>query len=459
MSQRGWSLATRLTWAFTASTLVLVVAIAGLSAWYLRESVHRELDALLVEELHEMVALHAASEQGNEAIEAIAADLQEHHPANRMAWRVWDAETGEVLDQFGPRRFLTPDVPAMEPLGRSYRLDGGRRWRSEELTSDRVVGLVLDGSAQLAMLRRYGVAAAGLIAASLLLALLVGRALIRRGCGMLHAIADRTRRAGAGGEAPPPLRHLPDEMREVVDALEDLLARTRKEQEDAKLFTAGLAHEMRSPIQNLVGETEVALLSRRKPEDYEAVLRSHLEELRELGDAVNNLVSICSPRAGARAPVEEDFDLGREVELRLERERTSAEQRGVALELETAGDTRMHGDREAVVRAVRNLTENAIKWSAGGDAVRVRIEGRNGSVVVTVDDAGPGVPAELRDRIFEPFYRGPAVKGQRLGYGLGLAIVRRAVDGQGGALGVEDAPGGGARFRMSLHRSSHAASG
>ncbi len=459
MKADTWSLATRLTWTFTVSTLVLVLGIAGTSAWYLHKSVQRELDALLVEEIDEMVALYVNSPGGHEAFEAIAVELQEHHAINPFGWRVWDARTGEVWGRFGAKRLIRPGIPASEPRGQSFRVDGDRRWRSEEMGEDLIVGLVLDGSEQVAILRRYGIIAGSLITVSALLALLVGRQFIRRGCRMLHEIADRTRQAGTAGTVSLTSSNLPEEMREVVDALEDLLERTRKEREDAKLFTAGLAHEMRSPIQNLVGETEVALLSRREPEAYREVLNSHLEELRELGDAVNNLVSICSPRQAPLEPVEEDFDFGREAQLRLERERASAEQRGVQLELESAGDTRMHGDREGALRAVRNLTENAIKWSSAGDTVRVRIVGENGAVTVTVDDSGPGIPEELRDRIFEPFYRGPSVAGQRIGYGLGLAIVRMAVENQGGELSVEDSPTGGARFRMTLHRTSHAAAG
>ena len=446
MSRRSWSLAARLSWTFAATTLVLVLGIAGISAWYLHQSVQRELDALLVEEVDEMVALFASSDGSLEAFEALATELQEHHAINPMAWRVWDVDTGEIWTEFGARRELTPEVPLPQPTGESFRIAGDRRWRSEELGSNRIVGLVLDGAEQVAILRRYELVAGGLIALSALAVLFVGRVVIRRGCDLLHEIAERTREAGSAEGVALARRDLPEEMREVVDALEELLELTRKETQNARLFTAGLAHEMRSPIQNLVGETEVALLSRRQPEEYESVLRSHLEELRELGDAVNNLVSICSPRPVPRAPVEEDFDLGHEVTLRLERERISAQQRGVQLELAATGDTHMHGDREGILRAVRNLTENAIKWSASGDTVRVSIEGQNGAVDITVDDSGPGVPAELRDRIFEPFYRGPNVAGQRIGYGLGLAIVRRAVEAQEGEVRVEESPEGGARF-------------
>jgi signal transduction histidine kinase len=88
--------------------------------------------------------------------------------------------------------------------------------------------------------------------------------------------------------------------------------------------------------------------------------------------------------------------------------------------------------------------------------VNVDLEGAANEVVITVDDAGPGVPVELREKIFEPFYRGPAARGGRIGYGLGLALARSAVDAQGGRIEVGTSPAGGARFRVVLPRQGRA---
>jgi signal transduction histidine kinase len=155
-----------------------------------------------------------------------------------------------------------------------------------------------------------------------------------------------------------------------------------------------MAHELRAPIQNLVGATEVALLSRREADSYRRVLESNLDELRELGDAIDNLMTICAPQSlGAHTPVSEDFDLVEEARLRLERD-----------------------------------------------------------IVILVDDDGPGVPVEQREKIFDPFYRGPSAHGRRVGYGLGLAMVKDAADHHAGSVAVESSPSGGARFRLTLPR-------
>ena len=106
------------------------------------------------------------------------------------------------------------------------------------------------------------------------------------------------------------------------------------------------------------------------------------------------------------------------------------------------------GERAALARVVGNLIDNALKY--GGEA-EVSVSADTGAVEIMVDDRGPGVPTADRQRIFEPFLRlDPSRNRERGGAGLGLAISRHLVQCHGGVIGVEDRPGGGARFRVSL---------
>jgi two-component system heavy metal sensor histidine kinase CusS len=231
-----------------------------------------------------------------------------------------------------------------------------------------------------------------------------------------------------------------------------MLANIRQHTDRARLMTAGMAHELRSPIQNLMGETEVALMRERDASEYRRVLESHYEELASLGRVVDNLVSLCAPtNTDANLP-REGFDLAREARLRLGREHQQAERHGVRLELESHGDTQLSGDREAMLLALRNVVANAIEWSPAGANVAIDLAGEEGSVRVTVDDAGPGIPAPERERVFEPFYRGKQREGKRIGYGLGLALTRSAIEAQGGQVTVEDSPLGGARILIVVPR-------
>ena len=110
----------------------------------------------------------------------------------------------------------------------------------------------------------------------------------------------------------------------------------------------------------------------------------------------------------------------------------------------------VRGDRRRLDRIVANLLDNADKY--GGGAVRLAVCSRDGHARIEVDDTGPGVPEELRERVFERFSRGARAgrRGQGAGSGLGLALVAQHVRRMGGRVWVEDRPGGGARFVVEI---------
>ncbi len=115
------------------------------------------------------------------------------------------------------------------------------------------------------------------------------------------------------------------------------------------------------------------------------------------------------------------------------------------VDLITAGPAPATGDRDALLRAVRNLLDNA---SAVADTVVVEVAQTSDGPTMSVTDNGPGVPADQRERIFEPFVR--LARNGRGGTGLGLAIVRRTIESHGGTITCDASPSGGARFTLRL---------
>jgi two-component system heavy metal sensor histidine kinase CusS len=246
---------------------------------------------------------------------------------------------------------------------------------------------------------------------------------------------------------------VPREIGDVVSALGDMLGNIRTEADRTRLLTAGLAHELGSPLQNLIGETEVVLMRDHDAEEYRTVLRSHLEELRDIGHAVGNLMTLVSISQATGPREAERFDLSDEARLRLRRERAHAGRRQIQLEEQLPEEADLVGDREAIWLAVSNLVANAIDYSPTGGRVRIVMRADEREVTVSVEDSGPGVPEGEREKIFEPFYRGETMKNRRAGYGLGLSISKKAVDAHGGTLRVDRSPElGGARFRLVLPR-------
>jgi len=326
------------------------------------------------------------------------------------------AGSGQVIAQSGDGRLLAL-VPDAIPLGDS--------WRSR-LLSDSVaieskrhgryqLEIVADATEEVDRIIEFSETAVGFFLAAALLTGLTGWFTTHRGRRSLREVAAQAGGFGSAADVGPiVLDGAPDEVRVVGHALDDMLMRLQEKLNDMRAFAAGLAHELRSPLQNLIGETEVTLMSLRSPEEYRTVLRSNLEDLDELTDAVDNLVTFCRTSEPTRSDLQvETFDLAREAELRLERERRIAERKGIRVELVSEGDARLEADRESVLRVLRNLVANAIVWSSADSHVHVNIQGRENDVRLVVEDEGPGVTADLGDRIYEPFVTGRTKQGKR----------------------------------------------
>jgi two-component system sensor histidine kinase MtrB len=225
----------------------------------------------------------------------------------------------------------------------------------------------------------------------------------------------------------------------MVDALAARIER------DAR-FVGDVSHELRSPLTSLVTSVEVlatrrAELSPRSRQALDlvqqqlATFRATLDDLLELARLDNDAAPEDRPPVSLAALTRHVLSLGGRPAGLL---RSDDDARTVVL-----------GDKQQLERAVRNLLDNADRHAGG--ACRVGVERRDGSVVLTVDDAGPGVPVEDRERIFERFVRGPrAGRGSQAGAGLGLAIVAETAARHGGAAWCSAGPDGGARMTLSL---------
>ncbi len=449
MTHRSWSLARRITLAFGVTAAALAITLSALAAWTVRKTIQLEVDALAKEEIEETHLYLSHISPSLEAFENIALEFNQQHPRNPLAWRFWHTGSGEPLGEFGVvELFQRVDGPL--PLSTSPRvLSEELRWITSEVDQELSMGILLDVSHQVERSERFDLALLLFIPIATALVTFAGHLVGLRVARLLKQVARSARLADESLDGALEAE-APREIRDVVLALHETLRSIRKETENARVVTSGLAHELRSPLQNLIGEAQVALLRQRDPLEYRRVLESQLDELRELSRVVDNLVTLCAVGELRRRPGRERFDLGQEVRLRLDREFQLAGRRGVRLEIEASGPLACTCDRESVLLALRNVVTNAIEWSPEGGTVRVHVQSDGRLLQILVDDQGPGIPPAERGRIFEPFHRGPAARGRRAGYGLGLPLTRSAIEAHGGTIEVEDAPGGGARIRLRL---------
>ena len=235
----------------------------------------------------------------------------------------------------------------------------------------------------------------------------------------------------------------------LTDAFNAMTSALEKRMERDARFASAVSHELRSPLTTLATSAEVL---RRRRDELPERARSALDllegDVRRFQRLVEDLLEMSRIGAGA---AEVTLEPVRPEELAAHALR-SANASDVPLDVDpAASDVIVHIDKRRMERVIVNLVDNA--RTHGGGTLRVAIEaGEHNLVRLAVEDAGPGVSPEDRDRIFEPFIRGRAA-GRRAsadGTGLGLALVAEHVRLNGGRVWAQDRPGGGARFVVEL---------
>ena len=381
---------------------------------------------------------------------------------------VTGAAVVQVLDESGRVRSSSPGGDRLTPLlgpqdvnrvrdGEVVRLDGSRLGSRETF---RVLGVragqggrqtVLVASSASAVSRGLLVVIAATAVAVPALVLVVGL-LVRRVSASALRPVERLRLGAAavgppGGDRPGVRRPLPvppsgDEVARLASTLNDMLARLDDASARERVFVADAAHELRSPIASLRTQLEVAL-ARPDRQDWPRVARDGLVDVRRLGVLVDDLLLLARVGSGAEPPAS-----GRPVDLELlVRERTAAARRvPVVLEPTAAHDRGcllVHGSARSFERLVENLLDNAARHASSRVVVRLRRVPEPPTVVLKVQDDGPGIAAADRERVFERFARLDAARDRDAGgAGLGLAIVRAVAEAASGSVRVSGAEEG-----------------
>jgi two-component system sensor histidine kinase CiaH len=217
-------------------------------------------------------------------------------------------------------------------------------------------------------------------------------------------------------------------------------------------FVADASHEIRTPTAIIRASAEVLQREDLVRPGGRELAEDIVAEADRLGQLVEELLALAASERGALAADRRPIDLAEVALATVRRAGPLAAEQGLVLEGPPGVVPALPvlGDPDRLVQLLLVLLDNAFRVSPPGGHVAVSVGevGRRGQVVV--DDQGPGVPAEQRERIFEPFARLPDRRRESRGSGLGLAIARRIAELHGGTLGVGEAPGGGARFVLEV---------
>jgi two-component system heavy metal sensor histidine kinase CusS len=227
---------------------------------------------------------------------------------------------------------------------------------------------------------------------------------------------------------------------QMLDRLEDSFTRLSR-------FSADLAHELRTPIANIRGETEVALTRPRSPGEYQKVLESSLGECERLSAIIDSLLFLARAEAADRSIQPARFDGRAEIEKIAEFYRPVAEER--AITLTCTGNAEIDADPVLFRRAVSNLIENALRYTPEAGGISIGLAARDGDVHVAVQDNGSGIAAEHLPRVFDRFYRADPARSPH-GSGLGLALVKSIADLHGGTAEITSEVSRGTRVTLTL---------
>lgn len=256
----------------------------------------------------------------------------------------------------------------------------------------------------------------------------------RRGLAPLDAVA-----AEVGSRAPERLEPLaltaaPREIRPLLDALNDLFARVERTLDGERRFTADAAHELRTPLAALAAQAQVALRARDAAERDHA-LAQILAGSQRAGRLVEQLLTLArlEPAAGLTGDA---VDLAVLASEACVSHGATALEKDVALELEAPAHCPLRGNADMLRILLRNLVDNAVRYTPRGGQIRVVVGERAGKPVLEVGDSGPGIPAAERANVLRRFHR---LAGQEIeGSGLGLSIVARIAELHGARLELDD---------------------
>jgi two-component system sensor histidine kinase TctE len=254
---------------------------------------------------------------------------------------------------------------------------------------------------------------------------------VGRGLAPLAALRGEIQNRSLRDLSALPEEQAPQEVRPLIHAINDLLARLGAAIATHQRFIADAAHQLRTPVAGIKTQTELALRQSR-PDEVQATLKQLHNATEQTARLVNQLLSLAraEPAAG-RGPGSEPLDL-----VKLARDATTEwVPRALARNIDLGFDSplataRIQGDAFMLREMLNNLLDNAIRYTQTGGQVTVRVEPGPGAMVLTVEDNGPGIPEAERERVFERFHR---VLGSGAdGCGLGLSIVREIALSHGG---------------------------
>jgi two-component system heavy metal sensor histidine kinase CusS len=445
------SIASQLVLLFTLAAALLLSCGLGVFYWLVVRHAFEEDNAVLADKIS---ALSADLKQGggpkvlNEELKTTRAG--EH----AVYWvRVIDSGGRTVTETAGMNRLLPPRIFPMAQGSAAPSVRSPQDYRTgaqlfslvariaEGNGQSYTIQLAQDRSTDDRFTKEFGALLAVVLAVGVLASAAIAITVTRRSLRPLAEMTRSLKRIGPThlNERVAPTGW-PRELQPLAVAFDGMLDRLEDSFTRLSQFSADLAHELRTPVANILGEAQVSLTRSRTPEEYREVIESSVGECERLSGIIDNLLFLARAEAAEGHIQRTLFDGHAAIAKIAAFYETIAEEQHIVINC--AGDGNVYADPGLFGRAVSNLVENALRFTPAGGKILISIVVRAAHSEISVADTGCGIAAEQIPRVFDRFYRVDPSRSSR-GAGLGLALVKSITDLHGGSAKAESEVGRG----------------
>lgn len=434
------SIASQLVLRFTLAAALLLSCSLGVFYWMVVRHAIEEDDAVLADKV---VAIRADFEQ-EPNLQTLPQLIR---PAGREPlghWvRVLDA-TGRVVTATPAMEELLPTNVFPPPLRSTSSILAPKNFRTNHqlfaLTAFSsgngfIVQVAQDRSEDDAFRREFSALLLGVLAIATIAAALIAISVTRRG---LRPLAQMTKsveqvRPTHFGERLAP-NDWPRELRPLATAFDHMLDRLEESFTRLSQFSADLAHELRTPVSNILGEAQVSLTRARSADEYRETIESTVAECERLSGMVDNLLFLARAEAADREIERKEFDARAAVDDIADYYQAAAEDRHVTIA--SHGHGKILAEPVLFRRALGNVIDNALRFTPNEGKIDISVSASNADTEITVRDNGPGIAPEHLPRVLDRFYRVDPARSAS-GAGLGLSLVKSIVDLHGGKVKID----------------------
>jgi two-component system, OmpR family, heavy metal sensor histidine kinase CusS len=476
---RSWSIGKRLIFLYTLMICIILIVSGLLLDWVLRSDLKKEDERFLATR---MQSTRILLREYPDDVKTWKAEIERDTRASASTFAKYFVR---ITDENGETVIETPGMPqnAIQPLsrrsyvtpfvdiefatliardGRPFLFASAPVKEYNKGEKGNIIQIVLEMSHEAAIVSDYRQKVALVVIGGVIFSLLLGFLITEEGLNPLRELMQDVRSITPDKlQVRVGFREWPKEIGALAKAFDRMLERLETSFTSISQFSADLAHELRTPINNLRGEAEVAISKARTVEEYRQILISSLEEYERLSRMIENILFLARSESKKQKIKMSQFDILQEITEVLEYYDAVREEKNISVNLSVSGT--LDADRTLFRRALANVLSNAFQYTPAGGNISVqsriisnfgdqtsrsykakREDAQEFAIEITVADTGIGIAPEDLTKIFDRFYRAPKARSvYSQGTGLGFSIVKSIMELHSGSIKVTSEPASG----------------